>query len=149
VAEVMELCVGSALNTIDAFRDALAPGSGVVLVSSSAARLGDRLGWSPVYAFAKGAVLGLARHLACELEWAGIRFVAVCPGDVETERTGEIHTSGILSPDEVELVRVARNGLGRMATPQEMGRCIADLVDSTFVSGAILDANGAEFPTPA
>lgn len=149
IAAVSELCVGSAVNALDAFRPRLGPGSSVVLVSSSAARLGDRLGWSPVYAFGKGAVLGIVRFLACDPSWAGIRVSAVCPGDVETERTGEIHGSGILSAGEVEIVLESRNALGRMATAQEMGTSIAQLALNTFVSGAILDANGGEWPTPA
>jgi NAD(P)-dependent dehydrogenase (short-subunit alcohol dehydrogenase family) len=149
IADVMRLSVGSALNALGAFRPRLGPGSSVVLVSSSAARLGDRLGWSPVYAFGKGAILGMIRFLACDPSWAGIRVNAICPGDVETERTGEIHGSGILSHEEVELVRDSRNALGRMATPQEMGTAIAQLAMNTFTSGAILDVNGGEWPTPA
>jgi NAD(P)-dependent dehydrogenase (short-subunit alcohol dehydrogenase family) len=148
-ARVMSLSVGSPLNALTAFRPRLAQGSSVVLISSSAARLGDRHGWSPAYAFAKGAVLGMARFLACDPGWSGIRVTAVCPGDVETERTGEIHSSGIISAEEVETVRKFRNALGRMATAEEMGSSIAELAMNTFASGAILDVNGGEWPTPA
>lgn len=150
VRNVVELCVGSALNAIDVFRNALIKANGaVVFVSSSAARLGDRLGWSPVYAFGKGVMLGMARFIACDPEWASVRSTAVCPGDVKTQRTGEIHSSGILAPDEVEIVLGARNALGRMAEPEEMGYAIASLAMNTFASGTIFDVNGGEYPTPA
>ena len=146
---VVDLCAGSALIAMQAFRDTLIRQQGAaVLVSSSAARLGDRLGWSPVYAFGKAAVLGLTRYLAADPSWAGVRVSAICPGDVQTERTGEIHTSGILLAHEVEVVHGARNGLGRMATPEEVGGAIAQLATNGFASGTILDLNGGEWPTP-
>ena len=146
---VVDLCAGSALIAMDVFADALIRNQGAaVLVSSSAARLGDRLGWSPVYAFGKAAVLGLCRYLAANPDWAGVRVSAICPGDVGTERTGEIHTSGILLAHEVEIVHGARNGLGRMATPVEVGGAIAQLATNGFASGTILDLNGGEWPTP-
>jgi NAD(P)-dependent dehydrogenase (short-subunit alcohol dehydrogenase family) len=146
---VVDLCIGSALIAASGFGDALISSQGsFVLVSSSAARIGDRLGWSPAYAFGKAAVLGLTRYLACDPRWAGVTVNSICPGDVETERTGEIHTSGILQPHEVEIVHGARNGLGRMATPREVGTAIADLATYAFASGTILDLNGGEWPTP-
>jgi NAD(P)-dependent dehydrogenase (short-subunit alcohol dehydrogenase family) len=146
---VVNLCIGSALIAMDVFAEPLIRHQGAaVLVSSSAARLGDRLGWSPVYAFGKAAVLGLTRYLAADPAWAGVRVSAICPGDVRTERTGEIHTSGILLPHEVEIVHGARNGLGRMATPEEVGGAIAYLATNRFASGTILDLNGGEWPTP-
>jgi NAD(P)-dependent dehydrogenase (short-subunit alcohol dehydrogenase family) len=146
---VVSLCAGSALIAMEVFAETLIRNQGAaVLVSSSAARLGDRLGWSPVYAFGKAAVLGLTRYLAADPAWAGVRVSAICPGDVRTERTGEIHTSGILLPQEVEIVHGARNGLGRMATPEEVGASIAQLATNGFASGTILDLNGGEWPTP-
>jgi len=146
---VVELCIGSALTSVEVFANALIDSQGsLVLVSSSAARLGDRLGWSPVYAFGKAAVLGLTRYLACDPRWAGVTVNAICPGDVQTERTGEIHTSGILRPHEVEIVHGVRNGLGRMATPTEVGTAIGDLASHKFAAGTILDLNGGEWPTP-
>jgi NAD(P)-dependent dehydrogenase (short-subunit alcohol dehydrogenase family) len=147
---VIELCVGSALNALAVFRDGLVRARGsVVFVSSGAARIGDRLGWSPVYAFGKGAMLGMARYIACDPEWGGVRSTAICPGDVATERTEEIHTSGIFTAEEADIVRKVRNTLGRMATPAEIGQAIAQLATGTFASGAILDINGGEYPTPA
>jgi NAD(P)-dependent dehydrogenase (short-subunit alcohol dehydrogenase family) len=150
VKAVIDLCVGSALNAMGVFRQGLLRARGSILfVSSGAARIGDRLGWSPVYAFGKGAMLGMARYITCDPQWAGVRSVGICPGDVTTERTAEIHSSAILTPDEVEIVRVARNSLGRMATPAEVGEAIAQLVMNAFASGSILDLNGGEYPTPA
>jgi NAD(P)-dependent dehydrogenase (short-subunit alcohol dehydrogenase family) len=146
---VIDLCAGTALHAAEVFRDALLRGEGGALfVSSTAARLGDRVGWSPVYAMGKGAVLGLVRYLACAPEWYGVRATAVCPGDVLTERTLEIFAEGGWTKEEQDVIRHRRNSLGRIAEPAEVGTIIADLVTNTFTSGAILDVCGGEFPAP-
>jgi NAD(P)-dependent dehydrogenase (short-subunit alcohol dehydrogenase family) len=149
VQAVIDLCVASALNAAEAFADALrASGGSLVFVSSSAARLGDRVGWSPVYAYGKGAVLGLARWIACDPAWFGVRANAVCPGDVLTERTLEIFADGGWTEEEQDVILHRRNSLGRIATPEELGRSIAAIALDTFANGVVLDASGGEYPTP-
>jgi 3-oxoacyl-[acyl-carrier protein] reductase len=150
VDAVLELCVASALNAVEVFRDALLRASGGVLfVSSSAARIGDRVGWSPVYATGKGAVLGLARYMACAPEWYGVRTTALCPGDVLTERTREIFAGDGWTKAEQDVILHRRNSLGRIAEPAEVGRAIAALVTDTFASGTIIDLVGGEYATPS
>lgn len=150
VHAVLELCVASALNAAEVFRAALLrAGGGVLFVSSSAARIGDRVGWSPVYATGKGAVLGLARYMACAPEWYGVRTTALCPGDVLTERTLEIFAGDGWTKEEQDVILHRRNSLGRIAEPAEVGRAIAALVTDPFASGTILDLVGGEYATPA
>jgi NAD(P)-dependent dehydrogenase (short-subunit alcohol dehydrogenase family) len=150
VSAVLQVCVASALNATEVFRPALMrAGGGVLFVSSSAARIGDRVGWSPVYAMGKGAVLGLVRYMACAPEWYGVRTTALCPGDVLTERTLEIFAGDGWSKAEQDVILHRRNSLGRIATPAEVGAAIAALVTNPFASGTILDLVGGEYATPA
>jgi NAD(P)-dependent dehydrogenase (short-subunit alcohol dehydrogenase family) len=112
-------------------------GGNIVNLSSAAAVLGAP-GLGVEYAASKGAIdvltIGLSREVAAE----GIRVNAVRPGVVDTE----IHASR--PPGQLaEIIRSVP--LGRIGTPDDIARSIVFLAseeESSFVTGALLDARG-------
>jgi NAD(P)-dependent dehydrogenase (short-subunit alcohol dehydrogenase family) len=62
---------------------------GAIVVTGSVGSV-TGIGFNPVYAASKHAVLGLVRSLAGTLAARGIRINAVCPGGVATAMTGQI-----------------------------------------------------------
>ena len=86
------------------------------------------------YAASKGGLTQLTKSLALELASAGIRVNAVGPGVTETEMT----------PDRERERAADRIPLGRLATPEEIGRCVAFLLgdDAAYVTGATLYVDG-------
>ena len=69
---------------------------------------------------------------------------AVAPGTVFTER---VETRFRALPEDVQKSRTAGVPLRRAARPEEIAACILFLAsdDASFVTGAVLDANGGEF----
>jgi len=90
------------------------------------------------YTASKAGLLGLARHLACEMAPHGIRVNAVAPGPTATER--------ILSTVPAERQERTASGIpmGRMGTPAEQAGPILYLLsdEARYVTGATLDVNG-------
>lgn len=114
-----------------------APGGRVVMLSSSAARLGGMRS-AVVYSASKGAIQSFVKGLARELAPQGITVNCVAPGLVDTPmlRAG-------LDPADDE----AASGtvpLGRIGTADEMANAIAWLVSdqAAYMTGATLDVNG-------
>lgn len=113
-------------------------GGSVVLLSSTAARLGSPFDYVD-YAGSKAAVETLAIGLAKELATEGVRVNAVRPGLIATE----IHATGG-QPD-----RAARVGktmpMGRAGLPEEVAEAIMWLLDdgASFTSGTVLEVAGA------
>ena len=95
------------------------------------------------YAASKAAILNLTRSMALDHAREGIRVNAVCPGSVDTEM---IHTAWQQFGD-VERARMLwaeKHPLGRIATPEEVGRAILFLSskDASFITGAALPVDG-------
>jgi NAD(P)-dependent dehydrogenase (short-subunit alcohol dehydrogenase family) len=86
------------------------------------------------YAASKGGLTQLTRTFALELAGLGIRANAVGPGVTETEMT----------PDRERQRAAERIPMGRLATPEEVARCVAFLLDdeSSYVTGATLYVDG-------
>jgi NAD(P)-dependent dehydrogenase (short-subunit alcohol dehydrogenase family) len=86
------------------------------------------------YAATKGGLAQLTKTLALELAHAGIRVNAVGPGVTETEMT----------PDRERERAADRIPMGRLATPEEVGRAVAFLLgeDAAYVTGTTLYVDG-------
>jgi NAD(P)-dependent dehydrogenase (short-subunit alcohol dehydrogenase family) len=96
---------------------------------------------SPAYGASKAAVHALSQSLAKKLGHYGISVTAVAPGFVETDMGKEV-----LKTDRGEALR-NESPFGRVAQPEEVAKLVAFLAhsDSGFLSGGILDINGASY----
>jgi NAD(P)-dependent dehydrogenase (short-subunit alcohol dehydrogenase family) len=130
------LCSRAALGGMVARR------SGVIVNLSSVLGLtGDAL--LPVYSATKHAILGLTRSIAVAYAEDGVRCVAICPGDVDTELNEQYFAS---QPDPLAFrARIEREYPGRrIARPEEIARLAVVLAsdDASFVNGTYLLADG-------
>ena len=135
--------LGTFLCSRAALRGMLERGSGVIVNLSSVLGLtGDAL--LPVYSATKHAILGLTRSTAVAYAAAGIRCVALCPGDVDTELNLQYFAS---QPDPAAFrTRLEREYPGRrMAQPEEIARIAVFLAsdDASFINGSYVLADGA------
>jgi len=110
-------------------------GSVVTLSSTTAYR-----GWANQsdYGVAKAAVRQLTENLA--IEWAplGVRVNSVAPGHTLTPMVQDMIDQGY-DVSQVE----ARMPLGRLCTPEEMGREIVHLLlDASFTTGVCVPVDG-------
>jgi NAD(P)-dependent dehydrogenase (short-subunit alcohol dehydrogenase family) len=113
----------------------------IVNISSMTALLGQKN--STAYAASKGAQLAFTKSLALECAADGIRVNAILPSNVDTPLMSQWAQS--LSDPEAALARIAAlQPLGRMATPQEIGRVCLFLAtdDSSFMTGQGLEVDG-------
>ncbi|MBN8293023.1 SDR family oxidoreductase [Rhodobacter sp. NTK016B] len=112
-------------------------GAAMVLVSSTAARLGAG-GEYVDYAAAKAGVETLALGLAKELAGQGVRVNAVRPGLIDTD----IHASGG-RPDRAQALGHLA-ALGRPGRPDEVAEMILWLCSSaaSYVTGAVMEVSG-------
>ncbi len=132
---IMQTNVRGVFATVRACRALLAAdGGGVVVnVSSLAARMaeGSNIAYSASKAALDNMTMSLARALAPE-----IRVVSVAPGLVLTRFTST------WAP-EVRQRQIDRTPLGRLATPEDIGRAIlAAATDLTSTTGAVIPVDG-------
>lgn len=134
--------LGTFLCSRAALRGMLDRHSGVIINLSSVLGLtGDAL--LPIYSATKHAILGLTRSTAVAYAAAGIRCVAICPGDVDTELNQQYFASQ--RDPGVFRARVEREYPGRrMAQPEEIARIAVFLAtdDASFVNGSYVLADG-------
>jgi NAD(P)-dependent dehydrogenase (short-subunit alcohol dehydrogenase family) len=112
-------------------------GGSIVLVSSTAARLGAP-GEYVDYAASKAAVDALGIGLSKEVAGDGVRVNVVRPGIIETE----LHASGG-QPDRAQ--RLGRQvPLGRPGRPDEVSKAVVWLLGdgASYTTGALLDVSG-------
>ncbi len=134
--------LGTFLCSRAALRGMVARRSGVIVNLSSVLGLtGDAL--LPIYSATKHAILGLTRSTAVAYAGDGVRCVAICPGDVDTELNQQYFAS---QPGPAAFRRrLGREYPGRrMARPEEIARLAVVLAsdDATFVNGTYLLADG-------
>ncbi|WP_437187443.1 glucose 1-dehydrogenase [Planctomicrobium sp. SH668] len=113
----------------------------IINMSSMTAVLGQDC--SSAYAATKGAQLSLTKALAVELGREGIRVNAVLPSNVDTPLMRE-WAATLPNPADA-MQRVAElQVLGRMASPEEIGRVCLFLAteDSSFVTGQGIEVEG-------
>ena len=96
------------------------------------------------YGASKAAVVGLTKSVAADFVAKGIRCNAIAPGTVDTP---SLHERINAFPDPVEARRnfIARQPMGRLATPEEIAPVVVFLAsdESSFVTGAVIVADGA------
>ena len=132
--------VGAANVTYCAVRHLIARGGGrIVNVSSRGAFRGEPD--HPAYGASKAAMNSMGQSLARALAPQGISVATVAPGFVETDMA-----AGYLSGPEGDAIR-AQSPWGRVARPEEVAAAVLYLAsrEAEFVSGAILDLNGASY----
>ncbi len=132
---VLQTNVRGAFATVRAFRRLLAGDGGglVVNISSLAAKTagGSNVAYSASKAAMDNMTLSLARALAPE-----IRVVSVAPGLVDTEFTRGWAPA-------VRQQNIDRTPLGRLATPEDVGRAVvAAATELTFVTGIVIPVDG-------
>jgi 3-oxoacyl-[acyl-carrier protein] reductase len=132
--------VGAANATWCAVRHMLAGGGGrIVNVSSRGAFRGEPQ--HPAYGASKAGLNSFGQSMARALAPHRIAVATVAPGFVETDMTSEM-----LEPPRGADIR-AQSPFGRVARPQEVAAAVLYLAspEAEFVSGAILDLNGASY----
>jgi acetoacetyl-CoA reductase len=88
------------------------------------------------YTAAKAGIIGFTKTAALELARSNVTVNAVCPGFIETEMF-----SGM--PEKAKEAVRARIPLGRVGTPQEIGRAVRYLIeDGDYITGQCLNING-------
>jgi 3-oxoacyl-[acyl-carrier protein] reductase len=114
----------------------LAEGSGIVFVSSLAARAS--VGALAAYAATKGAIDTLVKHFAFALGPRGIRVNAVAPGIVATDMSEFAKTA--VGRDYA----MGMQALKRLAQPDDIGGVISFLAseDARWITGAIIPVDG-------
>jgi NAD(P)-dependent dehydrogenase (short-subunit alcohol dehydrogenase family) len=134
--------VGTFLCSRAALRSMVPNRSGVILNLSSVLGLtGDAL--LPIYSATKHAIIGLTRSTAAAYAEQGIRCLAICPGDVDTELNDQYFAS---QPDPAAFrARVEREyPMRRIARPEEIARLAVALAtdDASFMNGTYVLADG-------
>jgi 2-keto-3-deoxy-L-fuconate dehydrogenase len=94
-----------------------------------------------VYATTKAAVIGLTKAVAADFMTSGVRCNAICPGTVESPSlrqriAAQAQASG-QSLQHVEAAFIARQPMGRLGTPAEIGALAVYLAsdESSFTTG--------------
>lgn len=133
------------VSTFTASRTALPllkPFSGTIVnMSSMTAVLGQKN--STAYSASKGAQLSLTKSLALEAAEFKVRVNAVLPGNVDTPLMRS-WAATLPDPDAALQKIAALQPLGRMASPQEIGRVCLFLAteDSSFITGQGIHVDG-------
>ena len=134
--------VGTFLCSRAALRSMVERRSGVILNLSSVLGLtGDAL--LPIYSATKHAIIGLTRSTAVAYAEQGIRCLAICPGDVDTELNEQYFASQ--SDPAAFRARVEREyPVRRIARPEEIARLAVALAteDASFMNGTYVLADG-------
>ncbi|MFL5757797.1 MAG: SDR family NAD(P)-dependent oxidoreductase [Chloroflexota bacterium] len=134
--------LGTFLFTRAALPAMLARRRGVVVnLSSVLGLVGDPL--LPVYAATKAGILGFTRATALAYAEQGIRVVAICPGDVDTELNQQYFAT---QPDPAGFRRRIEHEypVRRIATTDEIARVALFLAsdDASFVTGTHILVDG-------
>jgi NAD(P)-dependent dehydrogenase (short-subunit alcohol dehydrogenase family) len=116
--------------------------SGVIVNMSSVLGLvGDAV--LPVYSATKAGILGLTRSVGVAYARDGIRCVALCPGDVDTDLNVQYFAS---QPDPVSFRHKVENEypMKRIANPDEIAAVAAFLAsdDASFINATHVLADG-------
>ena len=89
------------------------------------------------YSAAKAGVIGLTKSLAKELGLSNIRVNCVAPGVIDTDMNAHLSREDLDALGE-------ETPLGRIGTPEEVGRAILFLAgeDASFITGQVLNVDG-------
>jgi 3-oxoacyl-[acyl-carrier protein] reductase len=116
-------------------------GGRIINVASLAGRNGGHAG-ATAYAASKAAVFGFTRGLATEMAPEGTTVNALAPGFIEETPFHDTFTT-----DESKAMTIATIPVGRAGLPGDVADAAVWLASpgSSFVSGTIIDINGAQY----
>ena len=121
----------------------LAAGGGSIInmasVCSSIKGLPNRF----IYGTTKAAVIGLTKSVAADYVGDRIRCNAICPGTVDTPSLHE-RINANPDPEAARKAFIARQPMGRLATPEEIAPLVVYLAsdESVFVTGQAYAVDG-------
>jgi NAD(P)-dependent dehydrogenase (short-subunit alcohol dehydrogenase family) len=95
------------------------------------------------YAASKAALVNLTRSMALDHAAEGIRVNCVCPGSVSTDMIFQAWEA-FSDPQQARKLWETKHPLGRIATPEEVGRAVLFLAsdDAGFITGVALPVDG-------
>lgn len=96
-----------------------------------------------VYGATKAAVIGMTKSVAADYVRHGIRCNALCPGTVDTPSLGD-RINAFADPEQARKDFIARQPMGRLATPDEMTGAAVYLAsdESAFMTGQAFIVDG-------
>jgi 2-keto-3-deoxy-L-fuconate dehydrogenase len=96
-----------------------------------------------IYGTTKAAVIGLTKSVAADYVANGIRCNAICPGTVDTPSLQD-RINANADPAEARKAFVARQPMGRLASPEEIAPVVVYLAsdESVFVTGQAYAVDG-------
>lgn len=106
----------------------------IINLSSVAAQYGGVIG--PHYAASKAGILGLTRSYASQFAKEGITCNALAPALIESDMVAGL-------PKDI----ASRIPMGRMGSPEEVGRLVVLLAQSDFITGQTINPNGGLYLT--
>jgi 2-keto-3-deoxy-L-fuconate dehydrogenase len=138
----MYVAIRAALPKMLAQHDASGRGASIVNMASIAGSI-KGLPNRFVYGASKAAVIGLTKSVAADYVQRGIRCNAIAPGTVDTPSLAE-RISAFDDPAEARRMFVARQPMGRLATPEEIAPLIVFLAsdEAAFVTGNVYSCDG-------
>jgi len=131
--------LGILLTTQEAVKFLSSKGGSIINISSFASTRPEP--YSVAYAASKGAVDSITRALSQELAPQKIRVNAIQPGGVFTEGVAKL---GADAESEPIKQMIARSAMGRMATPDDIGKMAVFLAsdDSYIITGQFIEVSG-------
>src|SRR3954467_11281273 len=96
-----------------------------------------------IYGTTKAAVIGLTKSVAADYVANGIRCNAICPGTVDTPSLQD-RINANADPEAARKAFIARQPMGRLATPEEIAPVVVYLAsdESVFVTGQACAVDG-------
>lgn len=135
---VVDINMRGAFFTVQRFSPLLAPGSGVVLISSIAGVLGQAD--NSVYSASKAALRSMARTFGRELGARNVRVNALSPGPIDTVLFEKVFAE---AADQIKAHIREVNPLGRLGAADEVARAAAFLAfEATYTTGSELFVDG-------
>jgi NAD(P)-dependent dehydrogenase (short-subunit alcohol dehydrogenase family) len=113
----------------------------IINISSMAGVLGQQN--AVAYSASKAGMIGMTKAMAIDLATEGIRVNAVCPAGVDTPMMHE-WARGLGDYEGVIAHQKSMHKLGRMATPEEIGRVCLFLASeaASFITGQAIIVDG-------
>jgi NAD(P)-dependent dehydrogenase (short-subunit alcohol dehydrogenase family) len=114
----------------------------VVNIASGAGLRG--MAYSPAYAAAKHAVIGLTKSAALEVAARGIRVNAICPNFIETPLVEELFDNKAAQARGLRATVTAQQPMGRFGTAEEVAAAVTFLLSdrASFITGTALAVDG-------